>query len=219
MLHFRRPSYLQAKLTLPESRDLPGIGAIYRESVVWSNIVSIAQALIDSPSLPAAQLESMIPVQLRITKPETRIEISSALLYITLQPIFTTAEIIAGQPLDEKTFVIFRSTAMSACTMINHKCELDNSGRTLSLWLEADRVLRCGILWLYYLIYQSRRQRLGGDRSPFMAMGNMMAPLLQVTSLLSSFAARFRDASASLSAWEACTAMLWPMLSSDYATV
>ena len=113
------------------------------------------------------------------------------------------------------TDLLCQIVARSACVAIDHVHGTNKSGKVLSLWLEADRVLRCGMIWLYYLVHQSQGGQPEGDQSSMIGPADRMAPILQVTSLLSSFAARFKRASASLSAWEACTAFFWKMMPSS----
>lgn len=209
VLHFQRPSSFPGKITSS------GAQSINEQSIVSSSVANIAQTLMDTSDMSMADAVILIPPALRVELPHDRVTLSSALLYVTLQPLFTTEEIMFGKPLDESTSNAFHIVAKSACTIIDRLRELNKSGKVLSLWMDADRVLRCGKIWLYYLVYHSQSGQVVGTQSPMNYAGQSMAPVLQVTSLLSSFAARFKGASASLSAWEACVALLWPMLFSN----
>lgn len=101
---------------------------------------------------------------------------------------------------------------MSASALIDHFTVLNNEGKVLSLWLTAGRTLEAGVVWAFYLLRQrtvSSTGQGGGSR----VSGEAMNPLLKVSALLASFAARWSAGMAYADAWQTLVDLLWGMLS------
>ena len=197
---------------LPALEHIPPGSALFEELSVSNHFRLITQKLTDSSDSSVQSFEDLIPMALRVLPPNVEIDMPSATLYVALHPLFTTQDVLFGRPLHDNSSRIFHITAMSARATIDHFSLLHEDGKILSLWMEAERVIECGTVWLFYLAHQSNSQTTRESDFSRTGMGNTMAPLLKVSSLLSSFSARWKDGAAYVDAWQACVELLWPML-------
>ncbi|KAJ8103421.1 hypothetical protein POJ06DRAFT_241829 [Lipomyces tetrasporus] len=81
---------------------------------------------------------------------------------------------------------------------INHFSQLNNYNRIISLWIAAERVLECGSLWAFSLTSLLR-----------MITRVAMSPILKVSNLLASFAARWNGCVAYVDSWETLLGRHW----------
>ena len=164
------------------------------------------------PHLSAQVLERLIPLPLQVALPGSEGDISSAMLYLVLHPLFTTSEIISGKSLDTISLRLFCIVANSARIVIDHLADLHHSHRIISLWMATERLFEGGLVWAAFLVSQSHASRRGGQDIPHMDRGTAMGPLLKVSSLLASFSMACKDGGAYVDAWEAFLELLWHML-------
>ena len=78
--------------------------------------------------------------------------------------------------------------------------------------MAAERVLESGVVWATYLMSQRRAMPTGEPRFSSTGIRVAMGPVLKVSTLLASFAALWKGASAYVDAWETFVELLWNVL-------
>lgn len=96
--------------------------------------------------------------------------------------------------------------------MIDHFTKLNQRQMIISLWMAAERVLEAGAVWAAYLMHQRRVSGRGPQGVAAMATDLAFAPIVKVSSLLASFAARWRPGSTYVDNWETLVELLWKMV-------
>ncbi|KAL2400734.1 hypothetical protein ABEF92_004968 [Exophiala dermatitidis] len=104
------------------------------------------------------------------------------------------------------------SATLSAAVMIDHFTKLNQRQMIISLWMAAERVLEAGAVWAAYLMHQRRVSGRGPQGVAAMATDLAFAPIVKVSSLLASFAARWRPGSTYVDNWETLVELLWKMV-------
>ncbi|CZR64477.1 uncharacterized protein PAC_14375 [Phialocephala subalpina] len=211
-LHFGRPSRLCAVRlgTIVEDSSAPP--SMSDDLNILIHLYKISQAFQGCPNPSKEFLESLIPPTLQVSSQYSDTSMSLAILYIALHPLFTDSDLWCGGTLDEPSSKLFGIIANSASTFIDRYAQLNGSSKIISLWMAAEKLLEAGGIWAAYVIH-GRRTALPGERFfADMAMSVAMGPTMKVSSLLASFAARWKSGSAYVDAWECLIELLWNML-------
>ncbi|KAK5053051.1 hypothetical protein LTR84_002025 [Exophiala bonariae] len=154
--------------------------------------------------------ESLIPFRFRVVSTSSQISIHSAMLYLTLHPIYTTSDAFSCISANVPTSRLFQIVAQSAATIIDHFTHLNEDKKILSVCMAAAQVLEAGFIWAAYLISANQPAQNG----PLFAMEKSVAlsPILKVSALLASFVARWESGSVYTEAWETFVQLLWNMI-------
>lgn len=162
------------------------------------------------PSQSEDFFESLIPFRLQVTSTSSRIGIHSAMLYLTLHPIFTTSDTLSSVSANVPTSRLLSTVAQSAAVIIDHFACLNQDKKIISICIAAEQVLEAGLVWAAYLISRDQATQIGS----FFAMekGLALGPIMKVSALLASFVARWESGSAYAEAWETFVQLLWNMI-------
>lgn len=210
-IHLGRPSlYLDNRLQL-----YLAISSILNHS---SDDLYLARCLLlikrkfDAAAAPSeAYLEAQIPHALQVNSASTDISLPSAVLYLSLHPLLTNldmfshAEIISG--LSSRMLLLIIT---SASIVIDHFTQLNNRNSIISIWLSAERVLIAGAVWVASLIHQ--KHSAAHNTPSIAATSTLMNPIVKVSSLLASFAARWKAAESYVTAWNVLVDILWQII-------
>lgn len=232
-LHFRRPSpFCDRYLLGPGSFSggsneeewqqllalsfTPASSVVIDDLVVLRIVLQIRQHLETRPQPPHHLLESLIPVPLQIlaVPPLTRarladtttplMSLQSAQLYIALHPVVIAPNMIAKEEALPPPSRLFQIAAASAYVLLNEYARQNPRHRIASLWMAVERIVEAGIVWVLYVLAQQQQQPLD--------IGTAMRPILQVSALLASFAARWKAGTAYVDAWDALVELMWGIL-------
>lgn len=173
----------------------------------------------------AKYIENIIPLSMQVYSAHTDISIQSATLYTSLHPLFTGLDIISSSPdfaSDPYLSQLYQIIAKCACIIIDDYTRLNNDNKIISLWIAAERVMECGSVWAFFLISRRCRQPVTATTATtaptattsdyHISTRDAMMPILKVSTLLASFAARWAGCAAYVDAWETLVEMLWGML-------
>jgi hypothetical protein len=157
--------------------------------------------------------ENIIPRHLQVASTDTDIGIQSAMLYVSLHPLFTTspAEIFSERSLDRISPELLKIVADSASTVLDIYFQQNRDHKLTSIWLSAERVLEAGAVWGAYIIILGRSQTMS-DGLFSISTSRVMGPLQKCSTLLVSFAERWTDGSIYLEVWETFLSLLWDVL-------
>ncbi|KAH8646260.1 hypothetical protein BX600DRAFT_158322, partial [Xylariales sp. PMI_506] len=208
-LHFGRLSPFNDTHRSYSTTESPSLDAMSQELDLLDCLRTISHAFAAQPHCSAKHLENLIPPPLRVELATSVIGIRPASLYIALHRLFTTSIPYYHETMDASDSRLFQIVAHSAVSVIDHISQLNESDKIISLWMNAERVLECGAVWAAYLISQRHSAGEGGAR---METRLSMSPILKVSSLLASFAARWKAGSEFVNAWEILVELLWDML-------
>lgn len=235
-LHFRRPSPFCDRYLLGPGSFSGGIGGssdvewqqllatsftpassvVIDDLVVLRSVLLIRQQLELRPIPSEHILESLIPVPLQVLEapPLTRartadtasplMSVQSASLYIALHPVVITPDVILKGEVESPPSRLFQLSAAAACVLLNEFTRQNPRHRIVSLWMSAERIIEAGIVWVLYVLAQQHHQPLD--------VGTAMRPILQVSSLLSSFASRWTTGTAYAEAWDMLVDLMWGIL-------
>ncbi|KAH8895225.1 hypothetical protein GQ53DRAFT_641221 [Thozetella sp. PMI_491] len=98
--------------------------------------------------------------------------------------------------------------ACSASRLIDHYSHLNDGNKIISVWMTAESTLQSGAIWATYLLHRHSTVGRGADMETRLALG----PILKVTRLLSSFAARWKPGHEFEYAWEILVELLLELL-------
>lgn len=214
--------------------DFPPHDALYGDLDFRTHLYKIADRL-RTMARPAKELfDDLIPAPVptgstEVGAADCPVNVQLATLYVALHPLFTSSHLLEpstgpdrlpipddvndNSHTDLSSLSLFRIIATSASIVIDHYSWLNETGRILSLWMAAERVLEAGAIWAFHVVRQralsvssSAWERAAVERRA------AMAPLLKVSTLLASFAARWKPGSAYSDAWEALVELIWTML-------
>lgn len=167
-----------------------------------SHLHDITYRFTTIPPPPKDFFESLIPLPMQIASANSDIGIYSATLYTALHPLFTTPDACFSTMPSDASSRLFHIVAKSASIIIDHLARLNDDDKIISIWMAAERVLESGLVWASYLMSQSRTTTTGADRFSTVGSHAPMSPILKVSALLASFAARWNSGSAYVDAWE-----------------
>ena len=157
-------------------------------------------------------LEQLVPMPLQINSATSTISIHSATLYTALHPLLTKLESSTGGPQLGGSSRLFHVIPQSASVVIDHFAQLNEEHKIISIWMAAERVLEAGLVWAAYLISQNSTTLPGHRITSIMGTRIAMGPLIKVSTLLASFAARWKSGSVHANSWETLMDQLWDML-------
>jgi hypothetical protein len=80
----------------------------------------------------------------------------------------------------------------------------------ISVWMVAERVLEAGAVWGLYLI--TIKHRSPESNYAGMGMASALKPLQSCSTLLASFAERWKEGSVYVDIWETYLAFLWTII-------
>lgn len=213
-VHFGRPSLcFDARLQL-YFEDVPTPNVLSDELYVTNCLNSISRALNTIPTPTEALLEALIPPALHVTSFDPEIGLISATLYTALGPLLTDPGSIVGvgiltTPSPRLVHVI----AKSASVLIDHFTQLNKRNMIISIWVAAELVLKAGAVWAASLMH---KQQISGPTVPRHIFATeldvTMGPIIKVSSLLASFAARWNAGSIYVQSWETLVELFWKML-------
>jgi hypothetical protein len=212
-MHFRRTSLLiDTRLSL-YLQEIPLSDGAADDLYAASCLHSITHALATVPFPTETYLESLIPTPFQVASLDSEIQISSAMIYISLHPLFTHPNRLAGRSLlDIPSPRLILAIAKSAAVIIDHFIKLNQRHMIVSIWLAAERVLEAGAVWAAYLIHQSRMSGRGPHGIIALGTDFALAPIVKVSSLLASFAVRWKPGLTYVECWETLLELLWKMV-------
>jgi hypothetical protein len=216
-LHLRRASYYN-ELQIQAIYDNVSIpDESFDELRTLQKMQRIAHHFQLSPRPSEELFERLIPLHMQIGSVETGMSIHSAMLYLSLHPLFTSFEdlsrsVLVGSSLPPPS-PLFHIIAHSAYAVLDHFSLLNQQNRIISIAMAAERILESGLVWSIYLIVQ----RMSTAKTRGLTVENMetrtaMEPILKVSSLLASFTGRWKAASIYVEAWEILVDLLWKMV-------
>jgi hypothetical protein len=157
--------------------------------------------------------ENLIPWHLQIASTDKVIGIQSAMIYISLHPLFTAspAAIFSGRPSDQIPSELLKIVADSSRTILDAYFQRNREHKLTSIWLSAERVLEAGAVWGAYVIFLKRSQTTS-DGLFSISTNCVMDPIQKCSTLLASFAERWTEGSVYLEVWETFLSLLWDVL-------
>jgi hypothetical protein len=173
---------------------------------------NIRKRLSTSPDLSDSALESLVPVQLQVPSANSGIGLQSATMYLALHAAFTETKPLNLKTVNVPTSRLFHIVANSASTFIDHFTRLNEGNKMISIFMASEKVLEAGMVWSTYL-FSLQSSITAGYQSPFtISTQAMMSPVLKVSALLASFAARWTHGSEYVTAWETLVELLWNII-------
>ncbi|OJD29613.1 fungal specific transcription factor [Diplodia corticola] len=207
--HFHRPSLFcnSAPSRLgafsPESEFLSPSLHVFRA------MYSINQHFTLDPDPSPAAMEALIPATFRIpaSARPSEMSLAQAQIYLALHPLFTSPSAGPHSCSPE----LLNNIAGAASAFIACTSKLNREHRIISIWTTAESVLQAGAVWGAYLILSKQEDPsiLPTRSIGAFGSGSLMEPLLQCSSLLASFAERWKPGRHYFQAWEAFVEMLW----------
>jgi hypothetical protein len=176
------------------------------------SLQEIVHSLANKPGQHWDALESRIPPSLRVTAIEQGLSLSSATLYIALHPLLTDSTPFAFQQYPSKLpTALVQVIIDSASVIIDHVAHLNEQNKIISIWIAAEQILMAGTVWLAGLLHQ--RYHSGSSMEGVLMVGTSTGspPVIKVTSLLASFAARWRGGYSHVAIWDAVLQSVYQM--------
>ena len=164
-----------------------------------------------SASLSEDVLESLIPQPLQIHSTTSDMSLNSARLYTALHPLFTRSELFGSGMPNARSSRLFYIIAGSASRIIDHFAELDKDNKIVSIFIAAEQVCEAGLVWAASLPTRNKNAAVEHQLAA-KDISSAMAPIVKVSSLLASFAARWKHGTAYVTAWKSFVELLWSML-------
>ena len=210
-MHFRRPSSLCETERQVAFENLSTADAPVTDLDVLRLLRDIMQYLTVSANLSEDVLESLIPQPMQIYSTTSDMSLNSARLYLALHPLFTRSELFGGGMHDTSSSRLFYIIAGSASRIIDHFAELDEDNQIISIFMAAEQVFEAGLVWAASLPTRYKNVAVGHQLTAT-EISSEMAPIMKVSSLLASFAARWKHGTVYVTAWKIFTELLWNML-------
>lgn len=96
--------------------------------------------------------------------------------------------------------------------MIDYFVQLDKSHKIISIWMAAERVFEAGVIWVAYLSRQRNVTPMREDHITSIGTNIAASPILKVSTLLASIAARWKRGLVYVNTWETLVQLLWNIL-------
>jgi hypothetical protein len=174
---------------------------------------NIVHAFSASPMPSEAYFIDLIPPELRVNSGEGDIPLSSARLYLALRGRFTSdiRDINPDGTLPRCSSTLLRVIARSASTIIDSIAYDNTHQKLVSLWMAAERLMEAAIVWGSYLTILKQTENSSGG---ILAIGlpTAMNPILQCSTVLASFAGRWKKGGIYMKVWEAYVSLLWGII-------
>ena len=211
--HFRRPSRIPEMSHPSTKHDFSTAYPREDSLTVYKLLRQIAQGFTLTPIPHHAYFENLIPRHLRVASTDTVIGIQSAMLYVSLHPLFTASpsDIFSESPLDQSSSDLLKVVADSASAILDFYFQQSRGFKLISIWMSIERVLEAGAMWGTYLIVLRRTQTTSGGLSSI-GTSRAMGPLQKCSALLASFAERWKEGSTYFEVWETFLSVLWNVL-------
>ncbi|KAK8237093.1 hypothetical protein HDK77DRAFT_307152 [Phyllosticta capitalensis] len=199
-IHFRIPSLYcnSAPTVIPSGLSEP---------LVYHTLYTLTQ-LLNFPKDVSVDMESSIPACLRINLESgpSDVSLGQAQVYLTLHPLFTSP----GAGIHCCSPDLLSKIALAAAAFITHTHKLNKERRVVSIWVTAENVLQAGAAWAAYLMLHSQRDSPLHDYHVPKPIDKIppMEPIVRCSSLLASFAERWKGGRRFCQAWEAFTDLL-----------
>ncbi|KAL1640006.1 hypothetical protein SLS58_007432 [Diplodia intermedia] len=207
--HFHRPSLFCNSAPSRLGAFSPEYEFLSPSLQVFRAMYSINQHFILDPDPSPVAMEALIPPAFRIptsTHP-SEMSLAQAQIYLALHPLFTSPSAGPHSCSPE----LLSNIAGAASAFIACTSKLNKEHRIISVWTTAELVLQAGAVWGAYLILskQDESNLLQTRSVNISGSGSLMEPLLQCSTLLASFAERWKAGRNYVQAWEAFAEMLW----------
>jgi hypothetical protein len=155
-------------------------------------------------------LEALIPIHLRVPTITSKIDYSSASVYIALHPLITDLS-VCTEPLSPSppSKRIVHVIKMSASVVIDHFTRVNEARSITSISQAAEQVFLAGLVWISGLLYDKHTPPMASNFHHSHSSAQALTPILRVSSLLASFAARWQAGDGFVSAWNIVVDLLW----------
>ncbi|KAK7632574.1 hypothetical protein IWX48DRAFT_638572 [Phyllosticta citricarpa] len=200
-IHFRLPSLYcnSAPTVIPNGLSEP---------LLYHTLYTLTQNLNFQQESASADVETrLIPACLRINSESAwgDVSLGQAQVYLTLHPLFTSPG--AGTHCCSQN--LLSKIAMAAAAFIMHTHKLNKERRVISIWVSAENVIQAGAAWAAYLMLRSQRDSPLHDYH-ILNLADLPAiePIVKCSSILASFAERWKGGRRYCQAWEAFADML-----------
>ncbi|KAI1617334.1 hypothetical protein EDD36DRAFT_160891 [Exophiala viscosa] len=207
--YFRRPSPFCTMHLRTLFADSFTTNTRSAELCTLSHLQEIMDIISTSLELSEGNLENLIPITLQVPSVNTGVSLESATLYIALQSRVTELGLLNPRVVHGPPSRLFQIVANSASTLIDHFIRLNEGNKLISVFMAAERVFEAGLVWSSYLFSHQTAITAGYQLPSRMSIKVMMNPIMRVSALLASFAARWKHGSAYVRAWEALVELLW----------
>jgi hypothetical protein len=148
-----------------------------------------------------------------VPDPQSKIVFSSARLYIALHPILTNpGHSSAGGVLDAAWSRLAAVVAKSALTIIEHVVRQNKSNMVIAISQTSNQILEAGVVWAYCLLLQKLSKLSITHTLPARGTRGQLSPVIQVSRLLTSFAARWKPGSVYVDAWNTVLELIWHLV-------
>ncbi|KAK8164121.1 hypothetical protein IWX90DRAFT_249915 [Phyllosticta citrichinensis] len=200
-IHFRLPSLYcnSAPTVIPNGLSEP---------LVYHTLYTLTQELNFPQESASVDVESrLIPVCLQIDTESgwENMSLGQAQVYLTLHPLFTSPG--AGTHCCSQSLLL--KIAMAAAAFIMHTHKLNRERRVISIWVSAENVMQAGAAWAAYLMLRSQRDSpLHDHHIPNLVGLPAIEPIVKCSSILSSFAERWKCGRRYCQAWDAFADLL-----------
>jgi len=162
------------------------------------------------PVRDEAFLEAQIPLSLQVTSLGSEISLPSAILYIALHPLLTDSDLFAEQNfMNRPSSRLVHIITTSASVIIDHFTQLNEKNSIISIWVAAERILVAGAVWAAGLMHRKHLSGPGLQGVSNPGTGVTLDPIIKVSSLLASFAARWKAGSSYVTTWNAVVDSIW----------
>lgn len=207
--HFGRPSLFYEDRLQLHLQDPPTAVDVADDLNIARYLFKIRCENTALPIRDRVLLETQIPLQLRITSSELDIGIPSATLYLALHPLLTDPILATRSDLlswPEPRLV--HAITASASVIIDHIAQLNENNAIISIWMTIEQVMVAGAVWIAGLLH--RKANAGSQlQDSFTTTDVALDPVMKVSTLLASFAARWHPASSYVTLWNAVVESMW----------
>ncbi|KAK7523030.1 uncharacterized protein IWZ02DRAFT_260707 [Phyllosticta citriasiana] len=200
-IHFRLPSLYcnSAPTVIPNGLSEP---------LLYHTLYTLTQNLNFQQESASPDVETrLIPACLRINSESAwgNVSLGQAQVYLTLHPLFTSP----GAGTHCCSTNLLSKIALAAAAFIMHTHKLNKERRVISIWVSAENVIQAGAAWAAYLMLHSQRDSPLHDYH-ILNLADLPAiePIVKCSSILASFAERWKGGRRYCQAWEAFADML-----------
>lgn len=211
-IHFRRPSTYLNNWSLPTARDFSFTNP-YDNFAHHRSARQIAQGFSLNPRPEEGYFLSLIPDKLRVKSANSDISDSQAIAYLPLHPLFTSnisSDVFSQDRQSTNPPELFQIIATSASIVIESIAQQNKDHKFICIWMAAERLVEAGAVWGLYLLVTKKAKIAESDGG--MGMAKAMKPLYSCSTLLASFAERWKVGSAYVDIWEAYLSFLWTVI-------
>ena len=212
-LYFRRHSSFCAIRLKPRLEESSLPKTLPDDLATLGCLQQISEHMTRFPRQSEDFFENLIPLRFQVKSISSGIlSIQSAMLYVALHPLFTTSDTFPTGAFNVLHSRLFQIVAHSASAIIDHFAYLNENDRIISVCMAMEQVIEAGLVWATYLISHKGITDTPSQNVYKLGTSLAMSPIFKVSTIISSFVARWKNGSAYAQAWESFVELLWNMI-------